>query len=56
MDVLAAALGTLDVGFLDVGDVVALREFLIAVGAVKRILGHSGSPRQHHSADGRRWL
>lgn len=56
MDILAAAVRALDFGLLEVGNVVALGEFLIAVGAVKRVLGHSGSPRQHHSADGRGWL
>lgn len=40
MDVLAAAVGTLDLGFVDVRDVTAFGELFIAILAMKRVLRH----------------
>lgn len=40
MDVGAAAVGALDLGFIDVRDVVVLGEFLVAVCAMKGVLRH----------------
>jgi hypothetical protein len=44
MHTLAAAGGTLDFGFLDVGDVETLGEFLVAVLAVVEVLRHDATP------------
>jgi hypothetical protein len=41
---LAAASGTLDFGFLDVGDVEALGELLVAVLTVVEVLRHNATP------------
>jgi len=41
---LTAAVRTLDFGFLDVGDVEALGEFLVAVLAVVEVLRHNATP------------
>jgi hypothetical protein len=41
---LASTVRTGDFGFLDVGDVVLLSEFLVAVLAVIKVLGHSSTP------------
>jgi hypothetical protein len=41
---LAAANWTLDFGFLDVGDVEVLGEFLVAVLAVVEVLRHNATP------------
>ena len=51
MDVAAAAARALDLGLLDVGDVVMLIEFLVAVCAMEGVLRHSVPPRGHNSAD-----
>jgi len=51
VDVAAAATGTLDLGFLDVRDVMLLVEFLVAVCAMEGVLRHSVPPRGHNSAD-----
>lgn len=40
MDIAAAAAWALDLGFLDVGDVMLLGEFLVAVFTMKSVLGH----------------
>ena len=45
MDIAAAAAGILDFRFLDVGDVMLLGEFLVAVFTMKGVLRHGGSPR-----------
>jgi hypothetical protein len=44
MHVLTAAIGALDLGFVDVGDVVLLGEFLVAVFAMIGVLRHGVSP------------
>ena len=51
MNIFAAAARALDLGFLDVGDVVLLGELFVAVGTMKGVVRHGDSPRQHHSAD-----
>jgi hypothetical protein len=43
MDVLAAAVGTLDLGFLEVRDVMVLGEFPVTVCAMKGVLRHSSN-------------
>jgi hypothetical protein len=45
MNIAAAATGALDLRFLDVGNVVLLGEFLVAVFTMKSVLGHGESPR-----------
>ena len=49
-DALAAAVRTLDLGFLEVRDVKVLGEFHVAVLAVVDVLRHGLPPSQHHSA------
>lgn len=44
MDPLASAVGTGDTGFIDIGHVEGLSEFLIAVLAVKDVLRHGVPP------------
>jgi hypothetical protein len=44
VNILAAALRALDLGFLNIGDVVLLGEFLVAVRAMKSVLRHGASP------------
>ena len=51
MDIRAATVGTFDLSLVDVGDVVELGEFLVAVCTMEGVLGHGVSPRQHDSAD-----
>jgi hypothetical protein len=41
----AAAVGALDLGLVDLGDVVALGEFFVAVCAMKGVLRHGVTPR-----------
>ena len=45
MDVRTAAFGAFNLRFVHVGDVVALGEFFIAVGAMKGVLRHGVTPR-----------
>ena len=45
MDVFAAAARALDLGFLDVGDVVLLGEFLVAICAMEGVMRHGVSPK-----------
>ena len=44
MHVLPSAVGALDFRFVDVGDVVLLSEFFVAVFAMKGVLRHVSSP------------
>lgn len=56
MNVLPAAVWALDFGLVDLGYVMVLGEFPVAVFAMVGVLRHGVSPRQHDSADPRRCL
>lgn len=50
MNFLAAAMRALYLGFFEIGDVMVLGEFPVAVCAVESVLRHGRLPRQHDSA------